>query len=76
VQADLKITVGLIEPHLMAGYSGGRKLICPGIAAIETVKAWQAHVLGILIRSGILEGNPCRNTWIARRMGCDLSPTW
>ena len=26
VQADLKITVGLIEPHLMAGYSGGRKL--------------------------------------------------
>ncbi|MEZ6069874.1 MAG: lactate racemase domain-containing protein [Pirellulales bacterium] len=32
VDADLKITTGLIEPHLMAGYSGGRKLICPGIA--------------------------------------------
>ena len=32
VQADLKITTGLIEPHLMAGYSGGRKVICPGIA--------------------------------------------
>ena len=40
VQADLKITTGLIEPHLMAGYSGGRKLICPGIAAFETVKLW------------------------------------
>ena len=26
VRADLKITTGLIEPHLMAGYSGGRKL--------------------------------------------------
>jgi len=37
-RAELKITTGLIEPHLMAGYSGGRKLICPGIAALETVK--------------------------------------
>ena len=27
VRADLKITIGLIEPHLMAGFSGGRKLI-------------------------------------------------
>jgi hypothetical protein len=34
VEADLKITTGLIEPHLMAGYSGGRKVICPGIAAL------------------------------------------
>jgi len=24
----------------MAGYSGGRKVICPGIAALETVKVW------------------------------------
>ena len=40
VEADLKITTGLIEPHLMAGFSGGRKLICPGIAALETVKVW------------------------------------
>ena len=28
VEADLKITTGLIEPHFMAGFSGGRKLIC------------------------------------------------
>ncbi|MEZ6044793.1 MAG: lactate racemase domain-containing protein [Planctomycetaceae bacterium] len=42
VTADLKITIGLIEPHLMAGYSGGRKLICPGIAALETVKVWHS----------------------------------
>ncbi len=40
VEADLKITIGLIEPHLMAGFSGGRKLICPGLAALETVKVW------------------------------------
>ena len=42
VQAELKITVGLIEPHFMAGFSGGRKLICPGIAALETVKVWHS----------------------------------
>jgi nickel-dependent lactate racemase len=38
VSADLRITVGFIEPHLMAGYSGGRKLVVPGLAAQETIK--------------------------------------
>jgi len=33
LDADLKITTGLIEPHFMAGFSGGRKLICPGAIA-------------------------------------------
>lgn len=35
--SDLKILTGLIEPHFMAGYSGGRKALCPGIAAINTI---------------------------------------
>jgi nickel-dependent lactate racemase len=38
VSADLRITLGFIEPHLMLGYSGGRKLIAPGLAAQETIK--------------------------------------
>ena len=76
VEADLKITTGLIEPHLMAGFSGGRKLICPGIAALETVKVW--HGPDFLEHPkadcGILEGNPVHeeNTWIARHAGCDF----
>ncbi|MBX7167175.1 MAG: nickel-dependent lactate racemase [Pirellulales bacterium] len=76
VQADLKITTGLIEPHLMAGYSGGRKLICPGLAALETIKIW--HGPQFLEHPnadcGILAGNPVHeeNTWIARRTGCDF----
>ena len=41
-EADLKITVGLIEPHFMAGFSGGRKLIMPGLAGQETVEAWHS----------------------------------
>jgi nickel-dependent lactate racemase len=36
--ADLHITLGFIEPHLMLGFSGGRKLIAPGLAAEETIK--------------------------------------
>lgn len=76
VQAELKIATGLIEPHFMAGYSGGRKLICPGIAALETIKVW--HGPKFLehpnATSGVLAGNPVHeeNTQIARRAGCDF----
>ncbi|MCA9118231.1 MAG: nickel-dependent lactate racemase [Planctomycetaceae bacterium] len=76
IEADLKIATGLIEPHLMAGFSGGRKLICPGIAALETVRAW--HSPPFLEHPnadcGILEGNPVHeeNTWIGRHAGCDF----
>ena len=38
VSAALHITVGFIEPHLMLGFSGARKLIAPGLAAQETIK--------------------------------------
>ena len=36
--ADLRITLGFIEQHLMLGFSGGRKLVAPGLAAQETIK--------------------------------------
>jgi len=76
INAELKITTGLIEPHLMAGYSGGRKVICPGIAGIETVKVW--HGPKFLehpnAECGIVEGNPVHeeNTYIALMSGCDF----
>jgi nickel-dependent lactate racemase len=76
VEADLKIATGLIEPHLMAGYSGGRKLICPGIAALETVQCWHGPAFLEHPRAdcGILEGTPVHeeNTRIARMAGCDF----
>ena len=75
-QAELKITTGLIEPHLMAGYSGGRKLICPGIAALETVKVWHGprFLQHPRADAGIVEGNPVHeeNTRIALMAGCDF----
>ena len=37
VNASLRIATGLVEPHFMAGYSGGRKVIAPGIAHADTI---------------------------------------
>jgi nickel-dependent lactate racemase len=76
LQAELKITTGLIEPHFMAGFSGGRKLICPGLAALETIRVW--HGPGFLehpnARNGCLDDNPVHeeNTAIGRMAGCDF----
>ena len=76
VEADLKITTGLIEPHFMAGYSGGRKVICPGIAAYETIKVWHGpkFLEHPKADNGFLEGNPVHeeNTRIAKMAGCDF----
>ena len=57
--ADLKIVTGLIEPHLMAGYSGGRKGVAPGLAGVETMRS--AHGPTMLednVGPGIIDGNP------------------
>jgi nickel-dependent lactate racemase len=76
VRADLKISTGLIEPHLMAGYSGGRKVICPGIAALETVRIWHGprFLEHPKADCGSVEGNPVHdeNTRIALLAGCDF----
>lgn len=36
LQADLRITTGFIEPHFFAGFSGGPKLVAPGLAGLAT----------------------------------------
>lgn len=43
INADLKIVTGLVEPHFMAGYSGGRKVIAPGIAHEDTIRTFHNH---------------------------------
>jgi nickel-dependent lactate racemase len=37
VEADLRIITGFVEPHFFAGFSGGPKAVCPGLAATETI---------------------------------------
>jgi nickel-dependent lactate racemase len=60
VEADLRIVVGLVEPHFMAGYSGGRKLVIPGVAHQDTILKLHAGVLLDHPRSAntVIEGNP------------------
>jgi nickel-dependent lactate racemase len=67
VEADLKIATGLVEPHFMAGYSGGRKVIAPGIADEETITTF--HNAGFMehpcATSCVLEGNPLHEEQLA-----------
>ncbi|MCX7969607.1 MAG: nickel-dependent lactate racemase [Armatimonadetes bacterium] len=77
VEADLKIVVGLIEPHLMAGYSGGRKILCPGIIAMPCMKIFHgAEFMGHPNSvTGVLEGNPVHLTAVevANKAGCHFA---
>jgi nickel-dependent lactate racemase len=38
VDADVRVTTGFVEPHFFAGFSGGPKMVTPGLAGLETVK--------------------------------------
>lgn len=42
VDADLRVVTGLVEPHFMAGWSGGRKVIAPGVAHQETIRTFHS----------------------------------
>lgn len=76
-KADYKIVIGLVEPHFMAGFSGGRKTICPGLSSLDTIK--QFHGYEFLSHpnafSSRLEGNPCHEESIsvAKLAGVDFS---
>ncbi len=58
--ADLHITLGFIEQHLMLGFSGGRKLVVPGLAAQETIKVIHSprFMREPLATEGSIAGNP------------------
>lgn len=60
VAADVRITTGFVEPHFFAGFSGGPKLVAPGLAALETVLVLHdARRIGHPSAAwGIIEGNP------------------
>lgn len=75
LEADLKVVTGLIEPHLMAGFSGGRKGVAPGLAGVDMMRWLHGPtMLEDHIGPGILDGNPFHEELveIARRAGCDF----
>ena len=77
LESDVRITVGFVEPHLFAGFSGGPKLVAPGLSALETIM--HLHTASIIAhpksRWGIIEDNPLHSTirQIAGQTGVDFS---
>ena len=59
-QAEYRISTGVIETHLFAGYSGGVKSIAVGVAGEETIGATHNYQMLQQTRLGIVEGNEFR----------------
>jgi len=77
VASDFKITTGFVEPHFFAGFSGGPKMVAPGLAGLDTVMTLHnAERIGHPKATwGITEGNPVHDDVreIARMTGVDFA---
>ena len=77
VEADIRITTGFVEPHFFAGFSGGPKMVAPGLAAFPTImRLHDAAMIGHPnSRFAVTEGNPIHDAIreIARMSGVDFS---
>jgi len=63
VEAGFRILIGLVEPHFMAGFSGGRKAICPGLSSLDAIKKFHGYEFlnHPNASNAVLENNPCHN---------------
>jgi lactate racemase len=77
VHSDFKITTGFVEPHFFAGFSGGPKMVAPGLAGLETVMHLHdvARVGHPNATWGLTDGNPIHDDVreIAARTGVDFA---
>jgi nickel-dependent lactate racemase len=77
--AGLKVLTGFIEPHMWAGYSGGRKSIFPGISAVEPLEYMHGPemIAHPMTEYGPLEGNPFHEAGlrIMEKAGADFTST-
>ena len=76
LEADVRITTGFVEPHFFAGFSGGPKMVAPGLAGLETIlvlhdEARIGHPNAVF---GVTEGNPVHDDVraISRQVGVDF----
>jgi nickel-dependent lactate racemase len=72
-EAELRIATGLVEPHFMAGWSGGRKVVAPGVAHHETIRTFHSARFmedPLAIQCNLI-GNPLHEEQlqIVRRLG-------
>ncbi|MGD0781290.1 MAG: nickel-dependent lactate racemase [Candidatus Aminicenantales bacterium] len=78
-EADLKIATGLTESHFMAGASGGRKAVCPGLVDLKTIQKFHSPEFLENPRATnlVLDGNPCHEEarCVAQMVGLDFAVT-
>jgi len=74
MEADIKIAIGGICTHPIAGYGGGAKIIVPGVAGIETINRNHSLADDPKAAIGVADGNPIREDMedIARMAGLDF----
>lgn len=74
VEADFVITTGVILPHYMAGFSGGRKSILPGVAGRESIEANHSMMVEVTAEKPDLEANPISQEMFeaAEKVGVDF----
>ena len=77
VESDIRITTGFVEPHFFAGFSGGPKMVAPGLAGFPTImRLHDATMIGHpKARFAITAGNPIHDAIreIAAMSGVDFS---
>jgi nickel-dependent lactate racemase len=75
-ESDFRIVTGYIEPHFMAGFSGGRKGVFPALVDLASIQRFHGFdtLANPLADNGILDGNPCHeiSLEIARAVGVDF----
>jgi len=74
-KVDFIITTGVIVPHYIAGFSGGRKSILPGVCGKGTIENNHAHMIHPNAVTGNLTENPVHEemTEAAKRVGVDFN---
>ena len=60
LKADVKISIGVVEPHQFAGFSGGYKGILIGLGGKETICKNHSMMISPNAKLGVLKGNPVR----------------
>jgi nickel-dependent lactate racemase len=77
MEADVRLTTGFVEPHFFAGFSGGPKMVAPGLAGLETVLVLHdaVRIAHANATWGVTEGNPIHDDVreIARMVGVDFA---
>ncbi|POZ89201.1 hypothetical protein AA80_01970 [Petrotoga sibirica DSM 13575] len=58
--SDLKISIGIVEPHQFAGFSGGAKGVVIGLGGEKTISKNHSLLIDPNSKTGLLEGNPIR----------------